>query len=393
MAFISKGCLGLLTGFLFIFNLESQIPEIGSEGRLDVMTWNIEWFGNSSNGPSNDDLQLQYVNDIINTIKVDLIAVQEISDVGYWNRLLFNCQDYSGVLSTWTQTQKTGLLYKKGDFDFLYQKHILANYEYDFGGGRLPLEVGLIPKHPSWPKTDTLRIWVLHMKANTGSASSKVLAYNRRYNAGLALKLYIDNLGKSNKGIVLGDWNDDFDQSILTGYASPYQNWIKDTNYVVNSYDLSLSKQRSTVGYSDMIDHIVSAPGMKLNWIKDSTMVLNADKWISNYGNVVSDHFPVYARFNWENHQLSTVRLHQSNIKLVYVSDTLYFKMNTSVQLNLHSIDLYDVNYKHLSQITGSKFHNPVKNKWYIYKLSNADESKIKIGMFLISDDGCIISR
>ncbi len=393
MSAVIRNCFWLLSGFLWFFKLGAQIPKIGSDDRLDVMTWNVEWFGSSSNGPTDDDLQLSYITDLVNTIDVDLIAVQEISDVAYWNRLLFNCKDYNGVLSTWTQTQKTGLLYKKGDFDFLYQKHILPNYEYDFGGGRLPLEVGLMPKHPDWPKTDTLRIWVLHMKANTGSTSSKVLAYNRRYNSGLALKLYIDNLGKQNKGIVLGDWNDDFDQSILTGYASPYQNWIKDTNYVVNSYGLSLSKQRSTVGYPDMIDHIVSSPGMKLELIRDSTMVLYADKWISNYGNIVSDHYPVYSRYKWSRGKLKTLNMNHIDLKLTYSNDNLFFEMEGFGSLKGCEIDIFDVNFKQLSKIEGMNFKNPIKNKWYFYKIRNSKGSQNRIGMFLISDDGYIFSR
>jgi hypothetical protein len=84
-----------------------------------------------------------------------------------------------------------------------------------------------MPKRADWNPKDTLRVWVLHMKANTGSSSSKVKAYNRRYNAGVALKMYIDRLGSRNKGLVLGDWNDDFDQSILSGYATPFSNWLK----------------------------------------------------------------------------------------------------------------------------------------------------------------------
>lgn len=394
MASVLRSYFWLLAGFLCVFKLGAQIPKIGSDDRLDVMTWNVEWFGSSSNGPTNDDLQLTYVTDIINTIDVDLIAVQEISDVAYWNRLLFNCQDYSGVLSTWNQTQKTGLLYKKEDFDFLYQKHILPNYEYDFGGGRLPLEVGLMPKHPNWRKTDTLRIWVLHMKANTGSTSSKVLAYNRRYNSGLALKLYIDNLGKHNKGVVLGDWNDDFDQSILTGYASPYQNWIKDTNYVVNSYGLSLSKQRSTVGYSDMIDHIVSSPGMKLDVIRDSTMVLYADKWISNYGNIVSDHYPVYSRFHWnESNSMDIERFEIAKFRIIEREGSMVFEFGSETGMSNLKLDIYDFNGRLIHSSDSNIFSGVRYNRWYFYQIQDLNNRGMHSGAFLALSSGEVLYR
>jgi endonuclease/exonuclease/phosphatase family metal-dependent hydrolase len=385
-------CLGVF--LCLVKGVNAQIPKVGSSDRLDAVTWNIEWFGNTSNGPTNEDLQLQYVTDMVETMQVDLVALQEVSDIAYWNRLLFNCSDYAGVLSTWSQTQKTGLLYKKGDFEFLYQKHILANYDYDFGSGRLPLEVGLMPKHKDWPAGDTLRVWVLHMKANTGSSSSKVLAYNRRYNAGLALKMYIDKLGKSNKGLVMGDWNDDFDQSILSGYASPYLNWIKDTNYVVNTYPLSLAKQRSTVGYSDMIDHIACTPGLKRAWIKDSSAVLYADKWISNYGNVVSDHFPVYSRFKWDSEikNLKFTRVFKSDWNITCKENIVLFEQESFVQKEPFLL-IYDFNGQLIQNVRGNSFTNFEKNKWYIYQIMYLNGEFSQVGYFMVSDENLVLSR
>ena len=44
--------------------LESQpyavtVPGKGSATTLDIASWNIEWFGDTGNGPSNETLQLQ----------------------------------------------------------------------------------------------------------------------------------------------------------------------------------------------------------------------------------------------------------------------------------------------------------------------------------------------
>ncbi len=378
-----------------IASTKAQIPELGAVDRLDVATWNLEWFGSASNGPNNDDLQLQYATELLETLNLDLIGVQEISDLSYWNQLLFKLSDYRGIISTWSQTQKTGLIFKKSAFEFIYQKHILANYEYDFGGGRLPLEIGLIPTHPSWPAGDTLRIWVLHMKANTGSSSQKVLAYNRRYNAGVALKMYIDKLGRNNKGIVLGDWNDDFDQSILTGYATPYQNWIKDTQYVANTYPLSLSKQRSTVSYSEMIDHIVTTPGLKSHVIKDSTMVLYTDKWISNYGNLVSDHFPVYTRYSWSQpSMLNTHRIIKQWVRIISSEEGVHFldgRKGFEIP-DLHTT-IYDMNGRLVLKSTGPKPIALPKNQWFLFEIQNKQEGIYERGMIFLNPDGTVSCR
>ena len=37
--------------------LNAQIHNLNDENRLDVATWNIEWFGHSSSGPSNEEIQ------------------------------------------------------------------------------------------------------------------------------------------------------------------------------------------------------------------------------------------------------------------------------------------------------------------------------------------------
>lgn len=384
---------GFFIGFFAV--LSAQIPNMNSSDRLDVATWNVEWFGSSTNGPTNNDRQLQYASDIINTLDLDILALQEISDVAYWNRLLFNCSNYTGVLSTWSQTQKTAIMFKKSEFEFLYQKHILANYDYDFGSGRLPLEVGLIPKHANWPAGDTLRIWVLHMKANTGSSSQKVLAYNRRYNAGVALKMYIDNLGRTNKGLVLGDWNDDFDQSILSGYATPYQNWMKDTQYAVTSYPLSLARDRSTVGYSDMIDHIACSPGMKSHWVSDSSAVLYADKWVSNYENVLSDHYPVYSRFTWESAIKSlNAEVIKSSFSLVLVGDDLLFLGEEELGISQQNgVFVYDMLGRLCMQVEGNRIANVMRDHWFGYAIKSVSGEVIRTGMFLVDGTSAVSYR
>jgi endonuclease/exonuclease/phosphatase family metal-dependent hydrolase len=375
--------------------LNAQIPNMNSSDRLDVATWNLEWFGSASNGPTDNERQLQYATDLINTLNLDIIALQEVSDVAYWNRLLFNCPNYIGVLSTWSQTQKTAVLFKKTEFEFLYQKHILANFDYDFGSGRLPLEVGLIPKNAKWAADDTLRIWVLHMKANTGSSSQKVLAYNRRYNAGVGLKMYIDQLGGTNKGLVMGDWNDDFDQSILSGYATPYQNWMKDTQYAVTSYPLSVAKERSTVGYSDMIDHIACTPGMKSHWIRDSSSVLYADKWISNYGNVVSDHFPVFSRFSWhvENLNVDFEPTKPVEFKITRNAGCVGFYLSKEENNHLSSLKIYDLSGRLLYHLDDNVFCSGSINQWYYYEFRDANKATVYSGIFQLMPDGTVAYR
>jgi hypothetical protein len=386
--------LHLAIVLLFVAPLGAQIPVIGSDDRLDIATWNIEWFGDTKNGPSNEELQLENVAKLINTLHLDLIGLQEISDATQWNKLLQKCSTYQGVISTWSQTQKTGLMYKTEAFDFLYQKHILPNYDYDFASGRLPLEVGLMPKHPAWSPKDTLRIWVLHMKANTGTNTQKIQAYNRRYNAALALKLYVDGLPKGHKGFIMGDWNDDFDQSILSGYSTPFPSWVKDTHYVVTTYPLSVYREKSTVSYSEMIDHIACTPGMKSQWVSDSSMVLYADRWISNYGNNTSDHYPVYSKFLWNAPQNNiAIRPIFKDVRWRYQNGELIFSWEADVTMQeFKTLDIYDLQGRLLKHQNIPVVSGLDIGVWYLYHgmFNGIDDMR---GMFSIQSDGTVSYR
>ena len=290
--FIVVLCLWLNSG-----SVSGQVPKIGTDTTLDVGTWNIEWFGDSLNGPSNEVTQLKNVTEVIQGMNLDVLGLCEISNAGYWAKLQSNLPDYGAVLTNYSQTQKTGLLYRKSMFRLLYSKSILLAFDYEFASGRFPLEVALETQWGS--KKDTMYIWVMHLKANTGSTSEKLTSYNRRAKAAEELKNYLDPK-KRWKGVVLGDWNDDLDVSIVSGKASPFVDWRNDTNYVFPSYRLSLAKQKSTASYSEMIDHMCVTTSMKSNWLLNQSGVMVGDAYVPSYRFNTSDHYPVWARFSME---------------------------------------------------------------------------------------------
>ena len=290
--FIVVLCLWLNSGLV-----SGQVPKIGTDTTLDIGTWNIEWFGDSLNGPSNEVTQLKNVTDVIEGMNLDLLGLCEISNAGYWSKLQTNLPDYGAILTSYSQTQKTGLLYRKSMFRLLYSKSILLAFEYEFASGRFPLEIALETQWGS--KKDTMYVWVIHLKANTGSTSEKLMSYERRSKAAEELKNYLDPK-KRWKGVVLGDWNDDLDVSIVSGKNSPFLTWRNDTNYVFPSYRLSLAKQKSTASYSEMIDHMCVTTSMKSNWLLNQSGVMVGDAYVPSYRFNTSDHYPVWARFSME---------------------------------------------------------------------------------------------
>lgn len=283
--------------FLLIFTGFSslswaQVPKIGSDTTLDIANWNIEWFGDSLNGPTNENTQLNNAISVIKSMDMDIWGLCEISNPGYWQKLQNEFTDYGAVITDYNQTQKTALLYRRSDFRLLYSKSILLAYEFEFASGRFPLEVAL-----EWDRNgtkDTLYCWVIHLKANTGSTTEKQSAYNRRQLAAEVLKKYID-ARKSWKGVVLGDWNDDLDISIFSSKESPFLGWRNDTNYIFPSYRLTQARQKSTASYSEMIDHQCLTPRLKWHWNRKSSGVMNGDAYIGSYRFNTSDHYPVWS--------------------------------------------------------------------------------------------------
>ena len=276
-----------------------NVPTVGTDSTIEMANWNIEWLGSSGNGPSNEALQLSNAVAVINKSKIDLWGLCEISSQASWDSLLARCPEYGGVISTWSQEQKTALMYKKSMFRVLYQKHPLGVYELEFAGGRLPLEVGLELNMGSWK--DTVYAFVIHLKANTGSTTQKADAWDRRKRSSEALKDYLDAWGKWKKTIVLGDWNDDVDKSIFSNYATPFSAFVADTSrYAYSTRNLSLTGQTSTTSYSDMIDHQCVSKRLANSMVGTSASVFKLQAYITSYSSTTSDHYPVYTVFKFQ---------------------------------------------------------------------------------------------
>ena len=72
----------LTTSRLFSQGIEDLT--FGTDTTFEVMTWNIEWF------PKNGQTTVDYVSQIIQALDVDLLALQEIDDKGFFEQMVDN---------------------------------------------------------------------------------------------------------------------------------------------------------------------------------------------------------------------------------------------------------------------------------------------------------------
>jgi endonuclease/exonuclease/phosphatase family metal-dependent hydrolase len=280
----------------FITSAGAQnLPAFGVDSLLDVGAWNIEWFGDPSNGPSDESLQFTNVKKVLQSSNIDVWGIEEMSDNTAYSNLNVQLSGiYESVISTFSQTQKTCLYYRKTMFELLpsLTGNVLTDPTYDYSfAGRPPLKVALRMKSLS---ADTLYFFVLHMKAYADADS-----YARRKQASVYLKSWLESNMGNKKYFVLGDWNDDLDESIYSHSESPYKNFV-DAFYLFPTRELTNEGKHSTYNGSAMIDHMMLSHSMESFYLQGSAHVFdNASAYIGSYGTTTSDHFPVYAFFDW----------------------------------------------------------------------------------------------
>jgi endonuclease/exonuclease/phosphatase family metal-dependent hydrolase len=279
------------------------LPARGTASTLDFGNWNVEWFGSTSNGPTNESLQLSNVRDVINGADLDIWGMQEVVSTTSFNNLVSQLPGYAGLLanaSTVTSgssyysssEQKVGIIYKTSLVSVLSARIILTSNDYDFAG-RPPLEVKLRVSLNG--RTEDIVVIVLHAKCCTDSTS-----WQRRSNASVALKSYLDSTYPTTKVMVFGDWNDDLDTSITSGKASPYKNLVDDSlDYTFPTQALTDARISTTASYPDAIDHQLTTNELRASYVSGSVEAYRVDQYISNYSNTTSDHFPVLSRYTW----------------------------------------------------------------------------------------------
>ncbi|HYG16191.1 MAG TPA: endonuclease/exonuclease/phosphatase family protein [Bacteroidia bacterium] len=287
--------LYFLTGYSFCI---SQIPKLGNDTLLDIATWNIEWLGNTGFGPTDESLQYNNVKTVLTQTDWDVIAFQEVSD----HNTYLNLSDelafkYGTFISTYTPVQKTGIYFKKSMFEMIapLTQNILLPYSSNPFAGRPPLQVAL--KTLGGNKTDTLYFIVVHLKAHTGNLQA---SYNMRKDAALNIKDYMEQDLAGKKVIVIGDWNDDVDASIYNNSETPFKSFV-DAGYMFPTRKLSDEGKDSWAFGENMVDHIMTSKSLDSLYIPASAQIFdNASSYIPNFSNNTSDHFPVYAFFNWK---------------------------------------------------------------------------------------------
>ncbi|RFM28784.1 Ig-like domain-containing protein [Deminuibacter soli] len=286
---------------------------------LKVVNWNIEWFGNPQQGPTNDSLQQQNVQTVLKNLNADIFALAEVCDTTRIRQVVANMPGYAYTLSDfgsyadnvndtdYNAAQKLAFVYKTAVVSNLQTYGVLrsggsSNAYYNWSSGRFPY----LMKANVHFNNDTAQVnfIVLHGKANTGTAAEKIEAWNRRKGAADELKDTLDQYFKYQNIIILGDFNDALNKTITTeklpDTTSSYSSFTNDSaDYKFPTLPLSLAGDSSTVGNANVIDNVVLSNEMGIAYVPASAHVLyQAASLVSSYGTTTTDHYPVVTRYD-----------------------------------------------------------------------------------------------
>ncbi len=266
-----------------------------------MATWNLLHLGNDSWGPDDDTLQIRRVRDVILGTDADLWAVQEVTRAWAFRELLDSLPGYDGVLASDSIVEsgfdyyhiselKVGLVYKPTVVAVHDASLILTDLNHEFAG-RPPLQVRARVT-TNGAEVDAVFI-ILHAKAMPDTASWK-----RRAAASAGLERHLANRHSDAVAFVLGDFNDDIDESIAPGLDTPYRNLLDAApEWEFATMSLTEAGETSILGYGDMIDHILVSDEAWAQYEEGSAQVYRVDDHIPQYRDNTSDHLPVVARF------------------------------------------------------------------------------------------------
>ncbi len=291
--------VNILLCFFVTSNEAQSLNELsfGDEQSLDIATWNIEWF------PKNDELTIEYVIEIINSLELDILGIQELDDTTMFNEMLDLLNSYS---SHYESSWFAGLAYIYRDdlvqINDFYEIYTTAPYWNAFPRSPMVMDLNYAGE----------RYFIInnHLKC----CGDGLLDYDdesdeeyRRYTAMNLIKAYIDENLAGEKIVVLGDLNDDISEPYPNNVFQEILNDSNNYRFVDLPIAQGNSSEWSFPNWPSHLDHIVvtneifeSSDSIYVKTIKiDEHLEGGWDEYDQN----ISDHRPVAIKIYLNYHQ------------------------------------------------------------------------------------------
>lgn len=265
---------------------DDLVPSVGTASTLDVAAWNIENFPALPTTP-------EIMADLITSLDLDLISVEEIADVTAFDELVERLPNHDGVLSSHTYGdgtyQKIGFIYRTDLLDLSAASLLFSNDWYGFP--RPALRATFTVDDGVHPVVDFVAI-ALHLKAGSSTEDR-----DRRTQAMVELEEYVTQLageGGEPEVLILGDFNE-----VLTSSAglAVFEPWLEPAgDYTIQTMNLANSGAETFLPSGVILDHQITTSGFSDELSGASVVIPQLDSQYSSYEYAVSDHLPVVLR-------------------------------------------------------------------------------------------------
>jgi endonuclease/exonuclease/phosphatase family metal-dependent hydrolase len=260
---------------------------VGSAGTFDIGTWNLAHFGNTDESPVGE---IGLAADVISSLDLDLIGVQEIESERAFQELVQRLPEHEGILQGPQSDeagfdQRVGVVYR---CTRLTARRSVEIFQGNFNFPRAPLQVDFT-YHDDAEQFDFTAI-VVHFKAFE-DVESRV----RRQEAFFLLQNYVDSLVNSASGndnvVVLGDFNERLDEP---NGAANWEPFLDTAKYTVHTEPLADRGDASFISNSNAIlDHVVTTRAFDDEAGAATASIRRVDADIEDYRDLLSDHRPV----------------------------------------------------------------------------------------------------
>jgi len=309
---IKRFYLLLFTGLLFNYTSIAQ----SSANTLDIVSWNLEWFGSASNGPANKDLQETNASKIIQWLNADLYGLVEIVDTMRLRKVVdfIGADEYGFVVSpfcslattntgsNWLNGQKLAFIYRKSVFSNVTTRGLLRNSSNaytNWASGRFPFMLSATVSINGISRE--MNFIVVH-----GKAGSTQTDYLRRLGGAQELKDSLDANFSTATSFIIGDYNDALNTSIYTSASvSSFNPIIMDStdadHYTSITLPLGAAGQSSMINFPNVVDNHVISNEAELMYVPGSAQIrTDITTVIPDYvtAHTVSDHYPVFSKYN-----------------------------------------------------------------------------------------------
>jgi len=257
---------------------------IGADSTLDIITWNIENF------PKQDNSTINYLEKLIDSMNVDVIALQEIGSDAYFFDLINKLEGWSGDKTSGTY----GLAY-------LYKSELIVNGLNEiselnnYNLSRTPYMLELY-----W-QGQNIYIINNHYKCCGNGTIENIYSDEeyRRQQACTLTKDYIDSNFDNKNVILLGDFNDELNDTDSTNVFKIFINNPDKYKFVDMNIAYGSSANWSYPGWPSHLDHILITNELfdEFENSRSTVQTIHIEDYFeggwNEYDNYISDHRPV----------------------------------------------------------------------------------------------------